>query len=487
MTIKKRLFYYNLLMVVIPILAMLVIVPLSVYMVKSIFYMDTDKVDQVNESFLKMMSIMNESDINGIAEDPDAQKELMDRFEDKHYFVYAKQDEQTLFTNMGEEEYSYISKFLSQDHLYTAGDTLWVLDDDLYLWWNRIETDTTPITLVVTRFTDRIDGTGHTVAFATITLLILLSIVFMLILISLYFANKMIRKIMVPLNELCAGARRIQMGDLSQDIACPGDGELEEVCASFNEMQRQLKENLKKNEKYERDRNEMLAGISHDLRTPLTSIKSYVKGLQDDIAKTPDKQKEYLDVVYRKACGIESLINSLFLFSKLESDTFPYQFKKVSVQNFMVTLLDSLEYDLKKNNATLTLKSSCTTQKVRMDSDQMTRVITNILDNSLKYNPNKALHITVTMFERNGRVVIAIQDDGAGVSPEQLGRLFDGFYRGDESRNHATEGSGLGLTIAKRIVTASGGSISAESDNGLTIIIELPVEEEQHNEERINR
>lgn len=478
MTIKKRLFYYNLLMVVIPILSMLIIVPLSVHMVRSIFYIDTDEIDQVNETFFEMTSIMDEFDMNRIVGDLGERKELIEQFEDKHYFVYAKQNEELLFTNMDEEEYSYVSKFLSQDHLYTASDSLWVLEDDFYLWWNRIETNTTPVTLVVTRFTDRIDGTGHTVAFASFTLLILLLIVFMLILISLYFANKMIRKIMVPLNLLCDGARRIQMGDLSQDIVCPGDGELEEVCASFNEMQRQLKENMKKNEKYERDRNEMLAGISHDLRTPLTSIKSYVKGLQDDIAKTPDKQKEYLDVVYRKACGIESLINSLFLFSKLESDTFPYQFKTVSMQNFMVTLLDSLEYDLKKNNVSLTLKNSCTTQKVRMDSDQMTRVITNILDNSLKYNPNKALHITVTLFERKGWVVLAIKDDGAGVSAEQLGRLFDGFYRGDESRNHATEGSGLGLTIANRIVTASGGNISAESNNGLAIIIELPVVEE---------
>lgn len=479
MTIKKRLFHYNLLMVVIPLAVMLLIGALFAFIIHDIFLTDMDEVDLMNESFHEMMSIMDGADLNGISEQPDVQQAMMDRFADNNYFVYAKQDGEALFTNMGDKEYSLLSKYLAQDHLYTASDTLWVQDDDLHLWWKKIETDTTPITLFMTRFINRIDGAGPTVAFAAVSLLILLSIVFIVILISLYFANKIIRKIMVPIDQLCAGAQRIQAGDFNQEIVCQGAEELEKVCESFNEMQRRLKANLKSNEKYERDRNEMLAGISHDLRTPLTSIKSYVKGLQDDIAKTPDKQKEYLEVVYRKACGIESLINSLFLFSKLETDTFPYTFKSVSIQNFIVTLLDSLEYDLKKSNAMLTLHSSCTHQNVCIDGEQMTRAITNILDNSLKYNPNKNLHIAVTLFERNGRVVITIQDDGAGVSEEKLSRLFDRFYRGDESRNHAIEGSGLGLTIAKRIVTANGGSISAESNNGLTIIIELPVEEEK--------
>jgi signal transduction histidine kinase len=125
------------------------------------------------------------------------------------------------------------------------------------------------------------------------------------------------------------------------------------------------------------------------------------------------------------------------------------------------------------------LKSTCTDQKVRIDGQQMTRAIMNILDNSVKYNPGKQIHITVHLSEQDGRVVIRIQDDGAGVSDAQLHRLFDSFYRGDESRNNAAEGSGLGLAIAKNIVTANDGKISAENHNGLTIIINLPVEKEE--------
>lgn len=472
-TIKRRLFYSNLLMVVIPLVAMLLISSIFFIIVKGLFYSDSDEFGPLNESFIEMSTLMNDSDFNGLAEQVEVQKELMNRFSENNYLIYAQQDNQTLFTNMSEKERSFVLQYLSQEHLDSIDHTIGFQDDDVMLWLKKFETDTTPITLVATKFIS-----GPTTAFVVMSIIIILSIAFIVILISLYLANKIIEKIMVPLNHLCEGAQRIQEGDLSKNISCQGVDELEKVCDSFNEMQYQLRANLKKTEKYERDRNEMLAGISHDLRTPLTSIKSYVKGLQDDIAKTPDKQKEYLDVVYRKACVIENLINSLFLFSRLETETFPYTFHSVSIQNFIVTLLDSLESDFKKGNALLTLDSRCTDQKVWMDGEQMTRAITNILDNSLKYNPNKQLHIAVTLLERDGRVIIRIQDNGAGVSAEQLSRLFDSFYRGDESRNPATQGSGLGLAIAKRIVVANGGRISAESNHGLAILIELPLEGE---------
>jgi signal transduction histidine kinase len=244
-------------------------------------------------------------------------------------------------------------------------------------------------------------------------------------------------------------------------------------------MQRQLKANIVKSEKYEQDRNEMLVGISHDLRTPLTSIKSYVKGLQDDVAKTPEKQQEYLEVIYRKSCDMESLLNRLFLFSKLETGNMPFNFHSVSIRKYMVTLLDSLEYDLRKDGAELTLNCDCDEQKVSLDTEQMTRAITNILDNSIKYNPDTQIRITVDLCEKDGKIIIRLQDDGLGVSDKQLSRLFDSFYRGDESRKNSADGSGLGLAIAKNIVMVHRGNIFAENYNGLTVVIELPVEREE--------
>ncbi|GHU55306.1 hypothetical protein FACS189442_2720 [Spirochaetia bacterium] len=323
-------------------------------------------------------------------------------------------------------------------------------------------------------------GAGSIAVIITGGVLLIAAAIFIVILVSLFLANRMVKNIVIPLDNLIEGAQRIQEGNLDENIPSGGVEELEKVCGAFNEMQRRLKANIQKNGIYEANRKEMLAGISHDLRTPLTSIKNYVKGLQDDIAKTPEKQREYLDVVYRKSCVMEMLINQLFLFSKLETGNLPFQFKPVPIQKYIVTVLDSLEYDLKKNNAALTLNSSCTGEQVLLDTEQMTRVITNILDNSVKYNPGRHINITVTVLPKRetGKLIIRIQDDGAGVPEKQFSHLFESFYRGDESRNNYAEGSGLGLAIAKNIVIAHNGSISAENQNGLAITITLPMEKE---------
>jgi signal transduction histidine kinase len=299
-----------------------------------------------------------------------------------------------------------------------------------------------------------------------------------IVLASLFLAGKMAKKITAPLDSLSSGAQRVSEGNLGEDIHCAGAEELEKVCEAFNEMQRRLRENIQKNAMYEQERKIMLAGISHDLRTPLTSIKSYVKGLQDGVAKTADRQREYLDIVYRKSCDMEGLLDSLFLFSKLETGNMPFEFHSVYVQKYIVTLLDSLEGDLEKNGAALAFDGDCPNLKARLDTGQMARAIGNILYNSVKYNPGRRINIEAALSELDGDIVLSLRDDGVGVPDRQIPRLFDGFYRGDESRNNSSDGSGLGLAIAKSIVAAHGGSISAESGSGLSIVIKIPKEEE---------
>lgn len=284
------------------------------------------------------------------------------------------------------------------------------------------------------------------------------------------------KSIMSPINTLVNGVHEIRDGNLTYRIEYKNNDEFAAVCSDFNEMAARLLDMVNQRQKDEQNRRELIAGISHDLRTPLTSIKSYVKGLQDGVATNPEKVKGYLDVTYRKTCELEKLIDHLFLFSKLETDSFPFHLKPQSIHNYFVTLLDSLEYDLQGTNAAITLNSSCETQKVLLDGEQMQRAISNIIDNSIKYNKGRVIHIDTTLQQVGGNIIIRLQDDGAGVSEAQLSRLFDIFYRGDESRTTPSKGNGLGLSIAKKIVTAHGGKIKAENSNGLAIIIELPIE-----------
>lgn len=300
---------------------------------------------------------------------------------------------------------------------------------------------------------------------------------------TVYFTNRFLTKfvfskIKQPLETLVNGVHQISDGNLDYRISYDTNDEFKSVCEDFNSMADRLKTSVEEVRKNEQNRNFMLAGISHDLRTPLTSIKNYVKGLRDGIAKSPEKEQEYLDVIYRKSCEMEGLIDQLFLFAKLETGNLPFNFKPIPIQKYIVTLLDSLEDDLRNNHAVINLASDCGAQKVLLDGEQMRRVISNILYNSVKHNKDKEICIVITLYQERNSIFIRIKDDGTGVSEEQASRLFDNFYRGDEARSNPSSGSGLGLSIAKMIVTAHGGNISAENDNGLAIVIELPIEQE---------
>ena len=311
-----------------------------------------------------------------------------------------------------------------------------------------------------------------------------IALLWILLLVAIvYITNRILtrhifKSIMSPINILASGVHEIRDGNLTYRIEYKNNDEFAAVCSDFNEMATRLLDMVNQRQKDEQNRRELIVGISHDLRTPLTSIKSYVKGLQDGIAKNPKKEKEYLDVTYRKTCEMEGLIDQLFLFSKLETDNFPFHFNPLSIHNYIVTVLDSLEYDLQNSHASLSLNSSCEIQKVLIDGEHMKRVISNILDNSVKYNKGREIHIDVALYQENNNIIIRLQDDGQGVSESQLSHLFDIFYRGNEARSNPSGGNGLGLSIAKKIVTAHGGEITAENSNGLAIIIELPIETE---------
>lgn len=140
---------------------------------------------------------------------------------------------------------------------------------------------------------------------------------------SVVFARYQLRQIMRPVNALTAGAKRVEQGDLSTPVAYQGRDEFTSVCAAFDQMQRHLLEEREKNAAYERARTDLVAGISHDLRTPLTSVKGYIKGMRDGVANTPEKQERYLDIAYRKSCDMERLLQRLLYFSRLETGNLP--------------------------------------------------------------------------------------------------------------------------------------------------------------------
>ena len=234
-----------------------------------------------------------------------------------------------------------------------------------------------------------------------------------------------------------------------------------------------------KNARYEQARTDLVAGISHDLRTPLTSVKGYLKGLRDGVANTPEKQRQYLDIAYRKACDMDVLLQRLFYFSKLETGNLPLSPVSADLWRFVEGFVRDNAGELEQRGGAIQLKGVPTPHPVRIDTEQMYRVLTNLTENALRYAGSEALVLTLTLWRERDREHLRFADNGRGVPAEDLPHLFEQFWRGDQSRgSQAGEGSGLGLYIVKYIVEAHGGTITARNDGGLVFDLALPCEED---------
>ncbi len=324
-----------------------------------------------------------------------------------------------------------------------------------------------------------------------------------LLLCSQAFTKLMIKRIMEPVDELNDAANRVNAGNFDEPVVYDKNDEFAEVCTTFNNMQAHLKENIEKTKEYERARTEMVSGISHDLRTPLTSVKGFIKGMLDGVANTPEKQKKYLEISYRKACDMEVLLQKLFFFSKLETGNMLFFRQDVDMKSWLQKYVDDKNADEeveRKYHLSLYIEADkacdkvqdydrysnemkeyedtdypdnklqkCTDYSVSIDPAQMKRVMDNLLENSIKYSSAETLEISITLTATDKAVTIRFKDNGVGVDEDKLPHVFEQFYRGDESRNSKNDGSGLGLYVCKYIVEQQDGVISACNDNGFCV------------------
>ena len=272
------------------------------------------------------------------------------------------------------------------------------------------------------------------------------------------------------------GADQIKRGNLDFDMKYEAEDEFMQVCSDFDEMRMRLKESVQSKLKYEENRKELVAGISHDLRTPLTVIKGYVEGLIDGVANTPEKQKKYLNTIFHKACELNNLVDSLFLFSKLDTGKYPFKFDIIDIGEYINGFYKLAREEFLKRDMHIKYKNMITENTpVKIDCREIDRVLTNILENSAKYNVCENKESSIVLYNENKNVVLEISDNGQGVDEKIIGKLFESFYRGDPSRARSDQGSGLGLSISRYIIEAHGGKIEAFNRGGLTIKIILPV------------
>jgi signal transduction histidine kinase len=302
-----------------------------------------------------------------------------------------------------------------------------------------------------------------------------LILVAVILLLSQLFTRKMAWRILRPLNALSEGAKRIESGDLSKPVVYTGKDEFASVCTAFNHMQKHLIQEREKTAAYERARTDLIAGISHDLRTPLTSVKGYIKGLGDGVANTSEKREQYLSIAYEKACDMDVLLQKLFYFSNLETGNLPISPEAQDLEGFVRRFVENIRDELDYKNIKITVDATSVPHPVKIDAEQMRRVLLNLTENAIKYSNAESLVLRISVWRERDMEHLLFADNGLGVSEEHLPHLFERFWRSDEARGTKNgEGSGLGLYIVKYIVEAHSGFVTAKNNNGLQIKISLP-------------
>ena len=314
-------------------------------------------------------------------------------------------------------------------------------------------------------------------------------IVLALCVVAVFLALWMYWSIVDPLKKVQLATENIKNGNLDFKLKLSNKkkkDEISELYEDFEEMRKRLKDNAEEKVEADKRDKEFISNISHDLKTPLTSIRGYCEGIMDGVASTPEKMDKYVRTIYTKTNEMEDLINQLTLYSNIERKSVPFDFNEVSAEEFFGDCAKALELELDAQSIRFAyddrLREDC---RLVVDEEQIRRVMNNIVSNSVKYAHVSPLEITMKVEDAGSEIRVSLADNGVGIAPKDLPHVFDRFYRADSSRNRSTGGSGIGLSIVKSIIEEHGGSVeaSSEKDKGTVISFLLKkAKEESQNE-----
>ena len=292
----------------------------------------------------------------------------------------------------------------------------------------------------------------------------LVAIFLILVFTSLMLTWWIRRGVFVPVNELNVAMRKIKEGNLDYSLQTDAKGEIGDLYRNYEDMRLRLKETTEENKESEKQNRELVSNISHDLKTPITAIKGYVEGIMDGVADTPEKMDKYIKTIYNKANDMERLINELTYYSGIDNNRIPYNFHRINVADYFGDCVEEVGLDLEQRNVELNYSNLVKPDTIVIaDPEQMKKVINNIISNSIKYIDKVHGVIDIRILDETDSIRIEIEDNGKGIAQKDLPKIFERFYRTDASRNSAQGGSGIGLSIVKKIVEDHGGYIWATS------------------------
>ena len=301
------------------------------------------------------------------------------------------------------------------------------------------------------------------------------------------------RSIAVPLVKLRKATRNIKEGNLDFVLEVEGNDEFSQLCQDFEEMRKRLKESTEEKILMDKENKELISNISHDLKTPITAVKGYVEGIMDGVADTPEKMDRYVRTIYNKTNEMDHLINELTFYSKIDTNRIPYTFSKLNVEDYFSDCAEELGLEMETRGIELVYANYVEKGvQVIADGEQIRRVIHNIVSNAIKYMEKPKGIIQLRVKDVGDFIQVEIEDNGKGIAAKDLPYIFDRFYRTDVSRNSSKGGSGIGLSIVKKIMEDHGGKVWATSRLGIGTIMyfvlrkyqEVPVNEQNFDHRR---
>lgn len=269
------------------------------------------------------------------------------------------------------------------------------------------------------------------------------------------------------IHQLKEAAEKLAQGELNTRVPIKGRDEVASLARTFNQMAKQLQAADQRQRELESLRRDLIAWVSHDLQTPLASMRAILEALSDGVVEDPDTVQRYLNTAQRDVRSLSALIDDLFQMAQLDAGGFPLHSAEASISDLISDTLESFTQLAKQGDLSLEGNVDPHVDPVHMDTQAIGRVLNNLIGNALRHTPAQG-RVSVWVRRTGKGVEVTVSDTGEGIRAEDLPRVFERFYRGDASRSRTRgTGAGLGLAIARGIVQAHGGDITVESRTGM--------------------
>ncbi len=479
MTVKKRLAISNIIMIVIPVLITLLVGVICLGGIYITLHNSNgfgfESGGEFYDTSQAVSSKMYEIFENG-SEDTKLKLEAIGNIIDKNTTFVQVYENGNDFYKAGNENIADKALMSSAENI---GNNAFVSNDKHELYYYKETSGDKNYELFLFSDNNHQDNAKVKNVFIVSVILVIAAILFSIAFTNKFLTRFVFKKIEEPIDILSKGVEELADGNLDYRLNYHKNDEFLPVCNAFNDMAGRLKKSIELIQKNEENRKELLLDISHDLRSPLTSIQAYVEGLIDGVADSPQMRDKYLQTIKRKTIDIEKMVSSLFAYSKLDMEEFTLNEENVTLPDFIENVITGVEDEYSDKGLEIKISTNIMINSI-VDKELLIRVMSNVLDNSLKYcNKEKAkCEINITKEEDFARIEFA--DNGPGVDESSLDKLFEVFYRTDKARSNTGNGSGIGLAFVKKAVLSMGGKVEAENNKygGLSILIYLRCENE---------